>query len=174
MKNISKIKAFSLPEIIVYVAIFSVILLALTQTVVVVSKSFELTRGERVIDASALSEYDRLGREIRNATNVNTANSVFNASPGILAITVGSSVGASQIIRKFYLANGKIEVSDNGVVQGDLTSDEATTTSLVFRLITATSTQAVRIETTIAAPANAPIASENFYDTFVVRNTYEH
>ena len=111
MKKISKIKAFSLPEIIVYVAIFSIIILAITRTVLVVSKSFELTRAQRIIDASALSEYDRFGKEIKNATSVNTANSIFNASPGSLSLTVGSGLGASQIIRRFYLLDGKIEVS---------------------------------------------------------------
>jgi prepilin-type N-terminal cleavage/methylation domain-containing protein len=166
-----RIQGFSLPEVIVYIAILTIISLALAQTVIVANKSFQLARAERTIDASTLAAYDRLSREIRNATSVDTADSVLNASPGTLALYVGT--GSSQITRKFYLGNGVIKVSDNGVFQGDLTSDEATTTSLIFRILTATSTMAVRVEMVMAAQATSSIASDKFYDTFVVRNTYE-
>jgi prepilin-type N-terminal cleavage/methylation domain-containing protein len=165
------IKGFSLPEIIVYIAILSIVSLALAQTAIIANKSFQLARAERTIDASVLSAFDRLSREVRNAMSVDTADSVLNASPGTLALYVGS--GSSQVVRRFYLSNGVVEVSDNGVLQGDLTSSEATTTSLIFRVLTATSTKAVRVELIIAAQATSSIASDKFYDTFVVRNTYE-
>lgn len=170
MKSLNK--GFTLPEIIVYIAILSIISLALAQTVVLANKSFQLARAERTIDASTLAAYDRMSREIRNASSVDTADSVLNATPGTLALFVGS--GGSQIVRRFFLSNGVIQVSDNGVFQGDLTSSEATTTSLIFRVLTATSTKAVRVEMAIAAQATSSIASEKFYDTFVVRSTYEH
>lgn len=167
-------KGFSLVEAIVYIAVFSIIFLALVTTVLVVNRSYGEIRVERTIDSNALSAYDRLSREIRNASDVDQADSLFNSSPGTLALFIGS--GAEQIIRRFYLSDGAMAVSDNGVFQGHLTAKEASTTSLVFRLIAATSTKAVRIEMNISpiSTTTSTTADTKFYGTFVLRSTYEH
>jgi len=164
------IRGFTLVETLVYIGIFIILFLALTNAILVVSNSYNNLIGQRAVAASILSTYDRLAREIRNATSIDTADSVFNSSPGTLAILVGT--GSNQITRKFYLSLGGVAVSDNGVFQGNLTSGQASTTSLVFTYLTATTTDAIRIQMTIA-PTTTPSQSITTYDTFVVRNTYE-
>lgn len=165
-----KTKGFTLAETLVYIGIFIVLFLALTNAILVVGDSYKNLVGQRAVATSILSTYDRLGREIRNATSIDTADSVFNSSPGTLAILVGT--GSNQITRRFYLSSGGVAVSDNGVFQGDLTSGQASTTSLVFTYFTATTTDAIRVQMTIA-PKTALTQLVTLYDTFVVRSTYE-
>ncbi|HUD04095.1 MAG TPA: prepilin-type N-terminal cleavage/methylation domain-containing protein [Candidatus Paceibacterota bacterium] len=161
---------FTLVETLVYIGILVVLFLALTNAIIVVSRSYNNLVGQRAVAASIISTYDRLAREIRNATSIDTADSTFNSSPGTLAIFVGT--GSSQITRKFYLSGGAVAVSDNGVFEGNLTSAQASTTSLIFRLLTATTTDAVRVQMTIS-PTTTPSQTVTVYDTFVVRSTYE-
>lgn len=168
MKNFklkNKNGAYSIIETIIYVAMLTVLIGAIAYATMTLFSVYKKTKIVRSIEVSAVDSMDRIIRDIRNATSVNTAISSFNSSNGILALVSGTTTS------RFYLSNQKIYVDENGTVLGALTSGSANVTSLIFRYIQATSSVAVKVEMTITS-SSTPGFSKNFYNTAVLRGSY--
>lgn len=166
-KNTFK-KGYSLVEVIAYIAMFTVLLSAVTYGTMVLVKSYRDTKSVRKVENSALASMDRMVREIRNATSVDTGASSFGNSSGILTINNGPSTTT-----RFYLSNQRIYVDENGAVLGPITLSSVRVTSLIFRHIATTTSEAIKIEMTMAGHTSSPSVSENFYNTAVLRGSYE-
>jgi len=170
-------KGFSLPEMLAYVAILTILMIAIANLSISLTKSMIDIKIAKDIAISAQLAFERMGNEIRKSYNVD-AQSVLNTNPGILVLNSYDSEGSPENIR-FY-KNGNSLVVDNGEqggssvapASGPIISDSVVLDNLVFRKITASTSIAVKIEMTLSAGTGYHSRSENFYDTIVLRGKY--
>ena len=168
IKNLKKNNGYSLIETIVYTALLVMLVGAITFGTKILLDAYKRTKTIRQIEVAALDSMDRMTREIRNADSVDGANSAYNASPGVLQLISGGGATTT----KFYISGQKLFIDENGSSIGTLTNTGIKVSSLVFRHIQATSSEAIKVELTLTS-SSTPVISKNFYDSAVVRGSYK-
>ena len=171
MNNKNK-NGFSLVEVLVYLAIFTVLSILVINSFIVILSSFNTTNANRRILESGTVVMERMTREIRQASSINIANSTMGANPGVLYLNTTDS-GNNVIFVKFKKeTNGDLDIYQNSNSGNNLLGSHVTVSSLVFRRITTTESEAVKIEMTITYSEGNITKSENFYNTIILRGSY--
>lgn len=160
-------KGFTLAEILVYIAIFTVISVAVINSYVVILSSFSSTRTARDLLESGNTAMERISREIRQAKSIDVTNSVGT----VFQMNSTDSSNNPEVV-KFYVLSGALNLYYNNVLDGNLLGQNISITSLVFRRITTTQGEAVKIEMTLQDLKSKTLRSENFYDTVILRGEY--
>jgi type II secretion system protein J len=171
MKNISKKNGYSLVEMIVYLAIFSIVSIAVINSFIVVMSSFSVTRTNRDLLESGSSAMERISREIRQAVNIDIANSTLGTSTGILQLNSTDS-GGDPVIIKFSVTNGALNIYQGGVLTGSLLGQNIIVTNLIFRRIDTTLGEAVKVEMSLQDINSKTLRIEKFYSTIILRGIY--
>lgn len=153
-------------ETVVYIAILAFLFFMVAETLTTIARTYRATAVTRSLSSSGLTALDRMSRDIRNASSVDQAQSVLNTNPGKLVLLSGAT------ITEFYVEQGLINIRENGISKGSITLDSATTTNLVFRLITTPKSSAVKVEMTLQSGTGTDFRTANFYNTVVLRNSY--
>jgi prepilin-type N-terminal cleavage/methylation domain-containing protein len=166
-KPITYAKGFSLIEVLVYMAVLTVIAFALVTTFLSFDTTLVRNRTERIVAEEARVALDTMTQSIRNATGVNVALSTIGSSPGALALDVDGDVAL------FYVLNGVLMYALNGEDVSPLTSDAVTIEDITFNHFVGSSTDLVRITLTLFSETKAASTTRTFYSSGVVRNTYE-
>lgn len=162
---------YSIVEIIVYLAIFTAISVLVINLFIVVLGSFATTRTNRDLLESGSTSMERIAREIRQAKNVDVVNSMLNSSPGILQLNSTDSTGTVMLV-KFSVSDGTLNLYENGTLVGNLLGQNISATSLIFRRITTTNGEAVKIELTLQDNLSKSLQTANFYNTIILRGGY--
>lgn len=165
-----KIAGFSLVEEVVYIGLFIILLLAVVNATIVLATTYRNIQAVRNIEISAITSMDRMVKEIRNGTSVNTSQTTWSTNPGSLMINSVNASGTSATVR-FYVTNSQLMLEENGVAVGPLTSSAVKVTNLVFRNITTANSSAVKIEMTLQSSSTKPV-TKYFYDTSLLRGSY--
>ena len=150
-----------------YVAILSIICLAITNILVSFSKTYHTVSALSVVDRSGIDVMERMTRDIRGATSVDVATSTFVSSPGVLSLITTS--GAVSTTTKFYVQSGVLKVDVNGSYFGPLTLSNTSVTSLIFRLLDNGTTTAVKIDLTLQGTVGTTTKIKNYHSTVVLR-----
>ncbi len=164
-------RGFSLVEMLFYVAILAFALVAVMQTLIVVTRSYGVLRSTQRVEQEASVSMERMVRELRDASGIDDAGSVFGTHPGKLLL---NSTTASRTARtvEFSIDSGKLSLKENGVVTGLLSSTRTNISSLIFRKITTARSKGVKIEMTMQSGTSTAARAENFYATGVLRDSY--
>lgn len=158
---------FSLVEILVYIAVLVLVSLAGVLTYLSLSTTLVRYETERAVGHAAQVTLERMVRDIRGATSINSALSTFGSSPGALALVSGATT------TEFSLTGGNVRLAVNGVDIGPLTSDDVTVDGLLFTQYVGTSTVLVRVALTLSAANEAASTTRTFYESAVLRGSYE-
>ncbi|MHB1118279.1 MAG: prepilin-type N-terminal cleavage/methylation domain-containing protein [Minisyncoccota bacterium] len=164
-------RGFTLVEMIVYVAILSVVAVLATNVTLAMTRAFTDLRVSRDLNSSATVLFERLTRDIRSANGIDVAQSTFNVSPGRLTLNTKDSLGANTTI-EFYVENGLIKMNEGGIAQGAIMTASTRIDSFVVRQLLNANTAAVTVEATISATRGDITQTRNFYTTVVLRGTY--
>lgn len=159
---------YSLVEMLIYISMLIILLVAIIQGVIMLSSSYINIKAVRSIENSAFTAINRLENDIRSSTSIDTSTSTFGVNPGMLKLNIGTSTTV-----RFYLSNQRLYVEENGSNTGPLTFANVRVTSLVFRNITTTNSSAIKIEMTLQSSSTAGILNKNFYMTTVLRGSYQ-
>lgn len=173
MKSVTKKRGFTLVEMVIYVAFFSVLSIVTVNATIMVMKSFYSLRITQSISQSATTALERMTREIRNAYAVDTANSTLTTNPGRLTLLTKDDAGALTTV-EFYMNNSQLNMKVGGVDKGSLVSKTVTMTNLVFRQATSTNSQAVKVEMTLRDSRDVRLGATKtvkYYDTIVLRGS---
>jgi type II secretory pathway pseudopilin PulG len=160
-------KGYSLVEMVIYVSILSIISVVGMNSVLSFATSYRDTLALRVVDNSAIDSLERITRDIRSATSINSLNSTFGTSPGVLSLTTTSN-GVSTTTR-FYLDSGVLKVDVNGVYSGPLTPVGAEVTSLVFTKMDSDNSSLVKIDMNISGTVGPTIKSKTYHSSVVMK-----
>jgi len=167
-------KGFALVEMMVYLAIMTVVTIAMVNVVIVVIKSNKESFIDNNIKNSALSGLERIVRETRSASNIDYGQSVFNNSNGVLVLNSTDQSGNPEVI-KFYINSQILKVDVSGAspsTGGILTLKGTRVTSLIFKPINTSNSKAVKIEMVIESGEPSSVKTENFYSTVILRGSY--
>lgn len=162
---------FSLIEVLLYVAIFSVISVISMNTLFQAIRSFDTLRISRDINDSSVGIMERLTRDIKGSTAVDLANSTFAVSPGRLTLNTVSASGTPLTV-EYYVDASTLRYKEDGVEKGSLMSAKTTIDALVFRYINSGSTIGIKIELHLSSARGGVTKVEHFYDTVLMRGTY--
>lgn len=160
-------KGYTLVEMVIYIAIMSVVLLLIVNTVISLSRSYRDLYALRIVDSTAVDSMERMTREIRGATSVDTVNSTFNTNPGVL--TLISTLGNTSTTTKFYISNGVLKVDVNGAYSGPLSDVDATIDSLTFVKLDSGVSTAVKIDMTVSGRSGFTVKTKNYHTTILLK-----
>lgn len=175
MSKIFKIKGFTLVETLIYVALFGMLSVFLIYSLTTMLKSYTEMRARHDVLNSARVVLERITREVRGADSIDTASSTLGSSPGVLKLNTTDSGGTAKTVQ--FSKNGTsglIEILDSadGTARV-LSGSKVSVSSLVFRNITTSSGEAVRVELTLQQLRGGSSGSSySFYDTIALRGSY--
>jgi type II secretory pathway pseudopilin PulG len=164
-------QGYSIVEILIYLAIFTILSVLVINSFITVTRSFSTTRTNRDLLESGSGAMDRISREIRQAKSVDVPNSTFGTSPGVLSLSSTDSGGTAETV-KFIVESGALNVYINGTLVGNLIDSNISVYSLIFRHITTTEGEGVKIELTLQDTPGPTPKLEKFYDTILLRGNY--
>ena len=168
----TKKAGFTLLEIVIYVGILGIISVLVINSILATSTSFAKSRVKRNLNAHAGEAVERILREVRLASGVNTGASTLGSHPGRLVLnTVVSPTNSTAITREFFLSGSALILRETGTNDIHLTSD-IDVTNLIFRRITTPNSQAVRIEVAAEDGVAKIKSSVNYYGTAILRGSY--
>lgn len=148
-------KGNSLIELIVYLAIFSILCLVIIRSLITAMTIYSQAQGYKKLQTQGELVMERFTREIRQAT---TASGTYDTNPGSLTLTGKDINGVAQTVA-FGIANGKVTVSVNGGVQSQLTGGNIAPTSLIFRNVVTTKGTAIKVELVLATTTGGSISA---------------
>lgn len=160
-------RGFTLIEVLVYLAVTVTVAGAAVTTFLSLNDVLLRNRTERTLAHAANVTLERMVRDIRGASSIDSAQSAFGTSPGMLTVSTGATT------TQFSVSSGNIVVSVNGSELGPLTSDDVSVENLVFTRYLGTSTEMVRVALTLHAESDAASTTRTFYGGAVLRETYE-
>lgn len=164
---------FSLPEIIVYLAIVALLFVIVINTLISMSSTSKVLKLAKNLNGAVTTSLERMTREIRQANGVDSASSVLNVSPGKLVLNSSDSNG-NPISVEFSMLNGVLYLKQGGVSQGPLTLASTTVDNLVFKVLQNSKSTAVKIEYQLTATDGSRAKTENFYTTTILRGSYSN
>ncbi len=164
-------KGFTLIEILTYVAIIGLFFVVVVNTFITLARSYTAIHAVGDLHVAAATALDRMVFEIRRASRVDTANSVFNSSPGTLALLVPLDGGGES--QKLFSVNGGIEFFQDGNSNGLLTPGNVTISNLIFRRVATSDAELVRVEMELETAYGTTTKSAWFYDSAVLRGDYQ-
>ncbi len=157
-------------EMIIYLALLSIFLLVVIDSLIGFSSSYKKMRVSRLVTDSAAVFFESVSREARDSHDVDLAQSILNTSPGKVRLAAFDLSGAPANVT-IALENGAVNLYREDVYLGPITPKEASTTELVFRLLDNGRTKALRIEMLVTATSGPYVKTENFEDTIVLRGS---
>ena len=164
-------RGFTLVEMIIYIAFFAILSVLAVNATIMVMKSFYTLRLNQSVKQSATVALERLSREVRNAYDIDTANSTLGSSPGRLTLNTKDAVGANTTMEFYVDGASQLRLKEGCVDKGSLVTKSVTLTNLVFRSISTTNSKAVKIEMTLHDSRATTTQAVKFYDTIVLRGS---
>src|SRR5579872_5168573 len=82
----NRTEGYTLVEMVIYLSILSVISFMMIRMTLTFVQGYRALTVVRALDNSGLDALERMTRDIRGATSIDTANSTFGTSPGVLTL----------------------------------------------------------------------------------------
>ncbi len=160
------IKGFTLVEALVYIAVFFFLSGVVIYSYTITINSYKQIFAQRNLMNNGSKTLERIAREVRKAESIDSANSTFGTNPGVLELD-----SASRSVR-FLVSGNSINFVENGTTIGNMLSSSITPTSLIFRKITTTNGEGVKIEMQLSTQVKNTTMTESFYQTVLLRGKY--
>lgn len=170
-KKIRKNKGFTVAELVVYIGVMMLALVAITVLLVNSSKIMRTVQAEKEVRVAATDSIERMTREIKNSTEILFGNSLLDDDRGRVSVMSRFTSENPQQVGFALNENGSIEVLEGNVVAGNLTSEKVNVEKLKFQHFTHGETESIRIELSLSAKTQ-PEKVTTFYSTAVLRGSY--
>ena len=155
-------------EMLIYIAILILMLGIIMNITISVVNSGRTIKSLRNVENSALTSFERITRETRQAQSVNLSSSVLNTNPGRLVFAGSDSLGNPRTV-DFYLSSGVLMLAENGADLGAVTQPDSRVTSLVFQRFSSSNSEGIRTEITIESGTSTHYRSNKFYFSAIIR-----
>lgn len=164
---------FTLLEALLYVVLLVIISVFVVGAILSMARAASEVRLSRAINNSAAVSLERMVRDIREADEIDETGSIFGTHPGRLTLRASDDDGNSTTTEFELDADDILTVEVNAGGQAPLTAEELEVSNLIFRQIVSSSSRAVKIELAMRNRRGKRIIERNYYDTAVLRGTYE-
>ncbi len=162
---------FSLLEVLIYVSTLVLGLAIVSNTFLLMSKSYLGIKVSQNINNSAVSIIERMSREIRWSDSVNSGNSVFGSDSGVLALNTIDDLGVA-VEKKFYIEGGVFKIKEGLEEAKDLSSGNVQINKLFLTLVDSGVSKMIKIETEIEGTFKGKTRTKTFYNSVVMREGY--
>lgn len=130
MKNLKTNKeGFTLIELILYIAIISIILVGFMTFSLDVIYSGEKSEIRQTVQQNAIFSMQKILKEIRTSNDLNIGSSTFDTSPGVLSLSKNLAGDDPTI---FDISSGNLQIQQGTNGPYALTDDNLEVTNLVF------------------------------------------
>ena len=166
-------KGVSLVEIIIYLAIFTVISILVINSFITTLSSFSTIRTNHELLNSGSIAMERISREIRQAKSIDLVNSQTNGGE-VLQLNSTDNSGNNMVI-KFIKEGNNLNIYKNGTIVGNLLVQNVIVTSISFDRISTTSeakSEGVKIKIVLQDTRSKLNKTANFYNTVILRGGY--
>lgn len=158
-------------EAVVYVAVLAFISVVAINSIILFQNLFLEMKKSRNVNNAAELAMGRMLKEIKNATDIQGGESVFDSNPGRLTLSSLDASGNAVTI-EFYVENNVLKIKENGAAAGSLLPGNITPDNLIFRQISGTRSEGVKIEMTLRDGRGKNPLVRNFYSTGILRGSY--
>lgn len=166
LKN-NKKAAFTLVEMLVYIAILVVITIVTMHAVMKYSKLISNTQARTQLVEVAHGSLERLVREVRNADSVNTFQSDLEKATSTLSLI------AEDYTTVITGTSTSLMIARNGGLELPLTSEDVSLEAFYVYHYTTLNTEAVRFVVTLSASSTSGTIEETFEAFSTLRGSYE-
>ncbi len=160
-------RGFSIIEIIIYLAIFTIMSIVVINSFMVIISSFSSVRMNHDLSDGGSVSMEKISREIRQAKNVD----MINSSNSLLQLNSTDSSGNNMII-KIVKEGNLLNFYRNGNLIGNLLDNNTILNLISFDYITTVNSTGVKIKMTLQENHNQNVKIENFYDAVILRGGY--
>jgi competence protein ComGC len=155
---------FTLVEMLIYVALMTIITIIIVQVLMVVLKSNKISFAEINIRNSGYTAMEGMLREIYASENIATTSS------GVLEMNQGTNIVRFAVLSDLSL--NFYEGAGTPILVGPLTSKGILVKSLIFTPINTGKSKAIRIQMQLESTINDQTKSNWFYGTAILRGSY--
>lgn len=156
-----KIKSFtkgnSLIELIVYLAIFSVLCLVIIKSLVTSMTVYGQSQGYRKLQAQGELVMERITHELRQATSASITSS--GVSPSTLTLTGKDTSGTSQTFKFDLSGANAVQITTNSTVVSPLTGGNIKASSLIFTTVSTSKGTAVKVNLTLTTTSGYSVSA---------------
>lgn len=160
-------KGFSLVEMLVYLGVTVLVMYAGVSTFLSLRVVIMRNVAERTLTYEGSLVLERMVRDIRASTNVDTGTSILGNSPGTLTLV------ASPTTTTFTLTGNTVTVSVNGGAPQALTDNGVTVQDLTFTRYMNGNTELVRAGLTLSVNSRYAPSTRTYYISAVPRGRYK-
>ncbi len=133
--NLPPRTGFTLLELIVYLAIISVIAVSFTSYTISITNTRTKTYVAQEVHANARAALETMSQRIQAATGVNIGASTFGVDPGVLSLIMADATKNPTIL-DLTANDGRLRIKEGSAGAVELTSNEVSVTNLVFTNLT--------------------------------------
>lgn len=168
MRHSGTQSGFTLVEILVYLAILMMTVVASITLMLSLRELLAAQRAEHLMLATAHSALDRIVYEIRQSDELDVVESTIETASSVLVLNQGST----EI--DIRLEGGGLVLRRNDVVVGTITPDDVTVTDfVVYHHDDSAAAEMVRVMITASASIADSTVTETLYGGAVLRGSYE-
>jgi type II secretory pathway pseudopilin PulG len=160
--------AFTLVETVIYLAIFILVSAGIVDLIFAIQKTNRNVTVLNGLSLNAVSVLEKITKDTREATGLDLANSILNATSSTLQLNT-VDISETPHLTKFYLTNGLVRMDLDGQYFGPLMTTNATATALIFNVSTTSTSTLVKMELHLSAGDSVYERSEQFYDSILLR-----
>ena len=158
---------FTLVEMMIYVALMTIITLVVVQSLIVVLKSNRTSFAEINLRNAGYSAMEGMLREIYASDSITTASGILQMNRGTNIVKFATSTGSASTTLYYYKGT-----SEPLPPVGPLTSKNIIVKSLIFTKISTGKSYAVKIQMGLETTVNGITKSETFQSTAILRGSY--
>lgn len=166
-----KNKGFTLLELVIYVAGLLVLLAVMVAIIMQFYTLYKEIIAVPRADRTGLLVIDRLTKEIRSGDEIDTINSLFNSTNGIIEFDVDNA-GTPQS-RRFYVENGVIKYSEDGGAGVALSPKDLYVSNFYFTYVPTSVSQAVRLNLELQFMTRNGTETKAYTGFSILRESYE-
>jgi hypothetical protein len=168
IKNKNKNKGYTLIETLFYVALFALLAITVTNSLIRMGKSFkEVVIYKNILNQVSLVE--KIGRDIRQSSNVVSINTNGFNNLTLSLFDVNTSVNKNIEYRK---VGDNLAYYENNIFLGNLNNSSVLVKNLVFSSVPTNESQAVSFSIVLGHSADVLNRDFNFQNTIVLRDGY--
>jgi len=166
-----KNKGITILETLIYTAILGLVVFTIFKSLSSTITTHRAIKLSQTLESSAAVSMERILREIRNADSIDMGVSSFNSSPGILKLS-GIDENDVDYTITFDLSGGVMRVTKDSGTPAAITSSAITISSLIFRSVSTSNSEAVRVEISFTGSAGGVTRDLDLFGFAVLRGSY--
>ena len=167
----NKQRGFSIIEALLYVVLLAIVTSVIVQMLISLSGVYKNIKLTRELESSGTIVMESILSEVRNASNVVLAESVFGVDLGTLTL---SGIDPNDVAYElsFDVSSSTVRVAKDGATPIALSSMSATTSILTFTYVSNSHAQGVRVILQMSGVAGSSYQNKKFYGFAVLRGSY--